>query len=314
MSDTLEITGLSLRARNRFVADALNLKIGSGEIYALLGPDVAAKAALVRATTRARPPRQGTISINGQSLTPKSARQVSRVVEPARYWPTLTLGQTLTLAARLAGIKAPEIASTVSFAAEACGLADRLATRASRLSAGEALRAALAHAMLRKPALLIIEDPRPDPDTRIDLFRATEQLAKSGTAILVLTHDLDLAESMATRVGFLRSGRIEPEGPPRALVAQTFGDSREILVELKHAPTAPQAALLRRVGFAAQGSEMCWSVVGHATSSTAANLSERLNTIGLSLRELRLREPGLGTLFDRIEKSQPRANDNLPPA
>ena len=66
LSDTLEITGLSLRARNRFVADALNLKIGSGEIYALLGPDVAAKAALVRATTRARPPRQGTISINGQ--------------------------------------------------------------------------------------------------------------------------------------------------------------------------------------------------------------------------------------------------------
>ena len=89
-----------------------------------------------------------------------------------------------------------------------------------------------------------------------------------------------------------------------------FGDQREILIELRRAPTEEQAQRLKLAGFAASGNDMAWSAIGHTSAETAENLSGTLAEMGLVLREFRVREPGLDALFLRLSRAPHRANDN----
>ncbi|WP_375450300.1 hypothetical protein [uncultured Devosia sp.] len=129
------------------------------------------------------------------------------------------------------------------------------------------------------------------------MHQVIQQLSHAGMGVLLATHDLDQAELLCGRVGFLRDGVIAPQGSPRALIAEAFGGEREIIIELRQLPTPAQTKTLQRAGFLGTSNNLSWSMMGQGSDRSATELSGALERVGLGIREIRLREPGLDSLF-----------------
>jgi len=128
------------------------------------------------------------------------------------------------------------------------------------------------------------------------------ELAGAGMGVLLATHDLDQAETICSRVGFLRGGVIGPQGAPRALVDDVFQGRQQIIVELRRQPTPEQVEFLYKSGFEPVQAAMIWSRMSAATPVSAADLAKWLAKAGIETRELRLREPGLDSLFLHLSR------------
>jgi len=172
-------------------------------------------------------------------------------------------------------------------------------------SGGWKRRVNIAAGILHRPALLILDEPTVgvDVDARLSLQEVIQQLSQTGMAVLLATHDLDQAETICTTVGFLRGGVVTPQGPPRALIDSAFGGQHEIFVELRQAPSPNQVLTLAQAGFSASSSGLTWSMLGRASDRSAAELSFDLDKAGIATREVRLRKPGLDSLFVQLSRS-----------
>jgi ABC-2 type transport system ATP-binding protein len=122
-------------------------------------------------------------------------------------------------------------------------------------------------------------------------------LSQNGMSVLLTTHDLDQAETLCSTVGFLRNGIIDPQGNPRALIADAFRDQKEIVLELRRALDAEQRRALTGAGFAGTNADMSWTMIGDVDEHTATGLAQRFEAVGVMVREVRYREPGLDSLF-----------------
>ena len=143
-----------------------------------------------------------------------------------------------------------------------------------------------------------------DVDARNGLHEVISQLSEAGMGVLLATHDLDQAETLCSRVGFLRDGVIAPDGAPRDLLAAAFGGEREIIIELRDPPSQAQARALGQAGFVPSGGNLSWAMLGQGSEQAAGRLSAALSRAGLETREIRLREPGLDSLFLRLSREQ----------
>ena len=162
----------------------------------------------------------------------------------------------------------------------------------------------IAAAILHNPALLILDEPTVgvDVDARNDLHELISQLAGGGMGVLIATHDLEQAEAICTRVGFLLDGRIELNGKPQDLVDDHFGNQAVIVIELRRAATEAQRNALTRAGFSSGNAGMSWTIYGDADDAVVNNLSVRLTRLGVDAREIRHRKPGLDTLFLKLTR------------
>jgi ABC-2 type transport system ATP-binding protein len=95
---------------------------------------------------------------------------------------------------------------------------------------------------------------------------------------------------------------VSPQGSPRVLVGDTFGEQKEIILELRHPPTGEQSAILGRAGFVAHHGGLTWMMNGTESEHSAASLSEGLHRAGIATREVRFREPGLDSLFVHLSR------------
>lgn len=300
----LGVTGVVHAYGGRPALRGVDLTLRPGEIYALLGPNGAGKTTLIRAICGRIRPDGGTVLLNGRdpARVPAARAGLGLVPQEIALYPTLTVAENVETFAALAGTPRAGMAAAVRRALELTRTADRAHEPVKRLSGGYQRRANIAAAIVHQPSLLILDEPTVgvDLDAREALDAVIRGLRDLDVAVLMTTHDLDQAGALADRVGFLREGQMALEGEPRALIAQAFGDQMEILVQLVEEPDTADEILLAAEGLERARRPNVWTRLDPDGYAAAGRLDKRLRKLGLTPREIRVREPSLANLFSLV--------------
>jgi len=202
----------------------LSLAINHGEFVVLLGPSGAGKTTTLRLITGLESPDAGSISINGREVTsdPPGTRDIAFVFQQYSLYPHLTVYDNLAFPLRSPARRIPEpaIRKRVEQTAELLHITGKLGNRATRLSGGEMQRVAIGRALVRDPAIYLMDEPLSSLDAklraelRLELKRIQVEL---GATILYVTHDQVEAMTMASRIGVVRDGELLQLGTPREI-------------------------------------------------------------------------------------------------
>jgi ABC-2 type transport system ATP-binding protein len=271
----------------------------------LLGPNGAGKTTLIRTICGRITPVSGSVEIAGMANTERKAlRQIGLVPQEIALYSHLTVKENLDVFGRLSGLSRKDTRDAIDWVSHAADLDDRMRDRVEILSGGWKRRVNIAAAILHKPALLILDEPTVgvDVDARNGLHELIMELSRTGMGILLTTHDMEQAETLCATVGFLRNGVVDPQGHPRQLVEDTYHDYKEIIVELRHAATPGQSSLLGGAGFEPSNGDMSWSKFDHPHDISTSKLAGELERSGIEIREIRVREPGLDSLFVHLTR------------
>jgi ABC-2 type transport system ATP-binding protein len=204
--------------------DGIEGAIRRGRITGLVGPDGAGKTTLIRLMTGLMLPDEGTVEVLGyDTRRDPAAIQAAIGYMPQRFglYEDLSVQENLDLYADLRGLRNEERARTFAELLEFTDLA-RFTTRlAGKLSGGMKQKLGLACALLRKPELLLLDEPGVgvDPISRRDLWRMVENLTKEGIGVVWSTAYLEEAEA-CDHVLLLNQGRLMFSGPPREMTAR----------------------------------------------------------------------------------------------
>ncbi len=215
----VRIEGLTRRFGPIVAVDRVDLEIARGELFALLGGSGCGKTTLLRMLAGFETPDEGRLFIDGQDMTdvPPYRRPVNMMFQSYALFPHMDVAANVGYGLRRDGVKAPEIAARVSEILALVHLQDHAKRKPSQLSGGQRQRVALARALVKRPKLLLLDEPLAALDrklresTRFEMVRLQEQL---GLTFVMVTHDQEEAMSMATRLAVMNAGRIAQIGTP----------------------------------------------------------------------------------------------------
>ena len=218
----VKIDGVTKRFGAVTAVAGVDLEIVRGELFALLGGSGCGKTTLLRLLAGFERPDSGRILIDGQDMTgvPPHLRPVNMMFQSYALFPHLDVAGNVAYGLKRDGVQKPEIATRVAEALELVKLDGLGARRPSQLSGGQRQRVALARALVKRPKLLLLDEPLAALDrklregTRFELVRLQEQL---GLTFVIVTHDQEEAMSMASRLAVMNAGRIVQTGTPHDL-------------------------------------------------------------------------------------------------
>ncbi|WP_449283621.1 ABC transporter ATP-binding protein [Leucobacter sp.] len=188
--------GVRLAFEGRQVLDGLDLEVASGEFVVLLGPSGTGKTSLLRVLAGLQRPDSGEVLVPERSTF---VYQEPRLIPSKRVYANVAIGLP----------RSPETRAAVESALEEVGLAGRERSWPATLSGGEAQRVALARALVRRPQLLLLDEPFAALDAlkRIEMQTLVGELvARHGPAVVLVTHDIDEAIRLADRILVLNAG------------------------------------------------------------------------------------------------------------
>jgi multiple sugar transport system ATP-binding protein len=202
----------------------LSLSIADGEFVVLLGPTGAGKTTTLRLIAGLEQPDHGSVVIRGRDVTREvpAERDVAFVFQQYSLYPHLTVYDNLAFPLRSPARRMDEalIRRRVQQVAELLHIEQKLANRATALSGGEMQRVAIGRALVREPAVYLMDEPLSSLDAklraelRLELKRIQREL---GTTILYVTHDQIEAMTMADRIGVMSEGALIQLGTPREI-------------------------------------------------------------------------------------------------
>jgi putative ABC transport system ATP-binding protein len=201
----------------------VTLGVRAGEFLGLLGSSGSGKSTLLNLMAGLDRPTSGTIFAQGRNLSEMNSLELARyrsrtvgmVFQSFNLLPRMTLEENVELPLRLAEVDRAERAKRVQEALEHVGLEKRLAHRPSELSGGEQQRAALARALVNRPAILFADEPTGNLDTVTGesiLLLLQEIQQTLGMTIVMVTHERPLAERFAGRIVTLANGKLLSDG------------------------------------------------------------------------------------------------------
>jgi ABC-2 type transport system ATP-binding protein len=215
------VRGLRKSYAGRVVVDDLDLDLDAGEVVGLIGANGAGKTTTVECIQGLRRPDAGVLRVLGcdptrdaERLRPMLGSQLQDSGLPDR----LRVGEAIDLFATTRSTRAGELL-------ERFGLGARHRSAFASLSGGERQRLFLVLALLNRPRLVILDELTQglDPAARREVWSAVAQLRDEGTTVLLVTHELDEAETLCGRVIAMRGGRVLDQGRPADLVARHAG-------------------------------------------------------------------------------------------
>ncbi len=209
---------VSRRYRERLALDSVSWHMDEGECVVFAGPSGAGKTTLLRLITHELAPTSGTVTVGtfrGARL-PRAKRALLRrtlgiIYEDFRLLNDRTVFENVALAVRITGHFADaEVVPRTLYALEEVGLQQKQAAYPSELSAGEKQRAAIARAIVNRPAVVLADEPTGalEPASAKEIIALLRRIHEEGAALLMVTTRLDVAESLGGRVLRLDDGRI----------------------------------------------------------------------------------------------------------
>jgi energy-coupling factor transport system ATP-binding protein len=217
------VENISWRHKNQRILNNIDLTLRAGQCAALVGANGAGKTTLLKVINGLIRPASGRILINGRETTGKPAWQVSRDVGTAFQNPDsqffkLTVGQELAVGPKALDRYDEKWIDTLVHLFHLEHLVDRAPFK---LSGGEKKRVAFAAALASKPLILVLDEPTAGQDGRFRraLTDAIQQLCGQGAAVLIVTHALNFAETVAPHWVVMTRGRIAARGTPQAIMA-----------------------------------------------------------------------------------------------
>lgn len=215
----VRIEGVTKRFGDFVAVDNVSLSIFKGEIFCLLGGSGCGKTTLLRMLAGFESPTSGRILIDGQDMAgiPPYDRPVNMMFQSYALFPHMTVEKNVAFGLEQEGLPKAEVSKRVGEMLDIVRLGDFARRKPHQLSGGQRQRVALARALVKRPKLLLLDEPLGALDkklrehTQFELINLQEQL---GVTFIVVTHDQEEAMTLATRIGVMNKGQIVQVGTP----------------------------------------------------------------------------------------------------
>lgn len=200
----------------------IDLDIDAGGIFAILGPSGSGKSTLLRVIAGFESASSGDIMLEGEDLLAVAPhhRPVGLMFQSYALFPHMSIAKNIAFGLESEKLPKAEVQSRVAEALEMIGLADLANRRPAQLSGGQRQRVALARALVKRPKILLLDEPLSALDRQIRAEMQTElkrMQRELGMTFVIVTHDQEEAMSLADRVALLKDGAIEQVGSPTDL-------------------------------------------------------------------------------------------------
>ncbi|HVJ11904.1 MAG TPA: amino acid ABC transporter ATP-binding protein [Burkholderiales bacterium] len=201
----------------------VNLTVGRGEKVVVCGPSGSGKSTLIRLVNRLEEHQSGRVIVDGVELTddPKTVdgvrKEVGMVFQSFNLFPHLTVLENLTLAPIwVKHVPKKEAEETAMHFLGRVRIPEQAGKYPSQLSGGQQQRVAIARALCMKPKLMLFDEPTSalDPEMIKEVLDVMVELAREGMTMMVVTHEMGFAKTVADRVIFMDGGRIVEAAPP----------------------------------------------------------------------------------------------------
>jgi len=205
-------------------ADALrgiNLEVADGEFVFIVGPSGSGKSTLIKILSGEFGCTDGEVEVNGFDLSrmkpsklPKFRRTLGVIFQDFRLIENKTVYQNIEFVMRVLGVKTKKIKERAKYVLDLVGLKDKLHCMPNELSGGEQQRVAIARALANNPRLIIADEPTGniDPELSRELMALLVAINKTGTTILVVTHEEELVNEFTNRVVVINHGQVVRDG------------------------------------------------------------------------------------------------------
>ncbi|MFI7296084.1 ABC transporter ATP-binding protein [Streptomyces sp. NPDC050121] len=236
----IRIRGVTRAFGDTVALDGVDLDIGAGEFFALLGPSGCGKTTLLRVLAGFETPDGGTVALDGRDLlgVPAHRRPVNLMFQSYALFPHLNVEKNIAYGLAREGLARAEIRDRVSAVLTTVGLTEQARRRPHQLSGGQRQRVALARAIVKRPRLLLLDEPLSalDRNVRAEMQLELKRLQhEAGITFVVVTHDQEEAMSLADRIAVLDRGRVlqvdtpvELYGRPRSRFVAGFVGSNNL--------------------------------------------------------------------------------------
>jgi cell division transport system ATP-binding protein len=194
-----------------------NADISKGEFVFLVGPSGSGKSTFLRLLNKQEEPDEGRIYVAGKDIAQMSSwkvpmlrRNIGAVFQDFKLLPTKTVAENVAFALEVIGRPRGVIRTQVPAICELVGLGDKMTKFPDQLSGGEQQRVSIARAFVNRPLILLADEPTGnlDPQTSIGIMRLLDRINKTGTTVVMASHDRGIVDTMRRRVIELSMGEI----------------------------------------------------------------------------------------------------------
>ena len=197
--------------------DDINLNIEQGDFVFLVGQSGSGKSSLLRLLLKEEKPTSGTVTVDGINVAklpnrkvPAFRRTMGIVFQDFRLLPGKTVFDNVAFGMEVIGKSKKEIQQRIPALLDLVGLEEKAHRLPSELSGGEQQRVALARAFVNKPKLLLADEPTGnlDPSTSVGIMKLLDRINRTGTTIVMATHDVAIVDQMRKRIVQMENGKI----------------------------------------------------------------------------------------------------------
>jgi aspartate/glutamate/glutamine transport system ATP-binding protein len=201
----------------------IDMEISKGEVVVIIGPSGSGKSTLIRCINGLEGYQKGSITVDGQDLNDKKMnlnhfrQHIGMVFQHFNLYPHMSVLSNVTLAPRkVQGVTKEEAEKEARYYLEKVGILNQAHKKTNQLSGGQQQRVAIARALAMKPKILLFDEPTSalDPEMVNEVLEVMKLLAKEGSTMVVVTHEMGFAREVADRVIFMDEGLIVEENTP----------------------------------------------------------------------------------------------------
>ena len=223
----LEVKNIQKRFGSNLVLKDVSFSLEEGQVLAIIGSSGSGKTTLLRCLNFLETPDSGEIFVNGKQLLSESEEEIRQnrlhfglVFQNFNLFPQYTVFQNVTLAPSLLNIDKPEAIKEKAHQLIArVGLSQKENSYPYQLSGGQQQRVAIARALAMNPQVLCFDEPTSalDPELTGEVLRVIRELKNTHSTMIVVTHEMEFAKSVADVVIYMADGVIEEMGPPEQI-------------------------------------------------------------------------------------------------
>ncbi|WP_409020942.1 methionine ABC transporter ATP-binding protein [Brevundimonas vesicularis] len=206
----------------RTALDAVDLTIGRGEIFGVVGRSGAGKSTLIRTINRLEMPEEGRVIVDGQDITAlnpaelrAARRRIGMIFQHFNLLNSRTIAENVAFPLRLEGRPEAEVRARVAELLDQLGLAEHARKHPAQLSGGQKQRVGIARALACGPSVLLCDEATSalDPETTEDILTLLDGLNRDlGLTIVLITHQMEVVRRVCDRVAVLKDGRLVEQG------------------------------------------------------------------------------------------------------